>query len=60
LTDPFFRVRGRSTESTSKGRGLGLSIVKAITDRHDATLRFTAREDGGLVATVVFPPDSAP
>lgn len=57
LTDPFFRVRGRSTESTSRGRGLGLSIVKAITDRHDATLRFTAREEGGLIATVVFPPE---
>ncbi|GAA2936676.1 ATP-binding protein [Microbacterium luteolum] len=60
LTDPFFRARGRSTASTSKGRGLGLSIVKAITDRHDATLRFAAREEGGLVATVVFPPDDAP
>ena len=60
LTDPFFRVRGRSTESTSRGRGLGLSLVKAISDRHDATLRFTAREDGGLIATVVFPPDDAP
>ena len=55
LTDPFFRVQGRSSDSTSRGRGLGLSIVKAITDRHDATLGFASRNDGGLVVTVTFP-----
>lgn len=55
LTDPFFRVRGRSTDSTSRGRGLGLSIVKAITDRHGASLEFEARSDGGLGVRVDFP-----
>lgn len=55
LTDPFFRARGRTTESTSRGRGLGLSIVKAVTDRHDALLTFEPREVGGLAVTVRFP-----
>ncbi|KJQ54241.1 sensor histidine kinase [Microbacterium sp. SA39] len=55
LTDPFFRARGRSADSTSRGRGLGLSIVKAIADRHGATLEFEARSEGGLVTVVTFP-----
>ncbi len=55
LTSPFFRLQGRSTASTSKGRGLGLSIIEAIADRHDAHLGLEPGREGGLVATVTFP-----
>ena len=57
LTAPFFRAKGRSTDSTSRGRGLGLSIVAAIVERHDAVLQLDPRGTGGLLATVTFPND---
>jgi two-component system sensor histidine kinase VanS len=54
LTDPFFRPEGRTNESSARGRGLGLSIVRAIADRHEATLNITARKPGGLTVRVEF------
>jgi signal transduction histidine kinase len=53
LFQPFQRLHTR----TSKGLGLGLSIVRAIATAHDATVEATPRPDGGLVVTVTFPPD---
>lgn len=39
------------------GSGLGLSIVKAIAERHDAQVRISEPEDGlpGLLVEVIFP-----
>jgi len=39
------------------GSGLGLSIVKAIVERHGGTI--TARNDNGAVFDIVLPVDSA-
>lgn len=61
LADPFFRSRGRTSEASVRGRGLGLSIVAAIAARHDAILELSPRHAGGLSAEVRFPaPDASP
>ena len=50
--DRFYRVPG----SDAAGRGLGLAIIKAIAERHGATLTLdTSQRLGGLAATVKFP-----
>jgi len=54
LREPFHRRAGRVAGS----HGLGLSIVTAVCDRHDAALALEARPRGGLSATVTFPPPS--
>lgn len=50
--DRFYRVAG----SEAAGSGLGLAIIKAIAERHGATLKLDKSERlGGLAATVSFP-----
>jgi two-component system OmpR family sensor kinase len=50
--DRFYRVAG----SEAAGSGLGLAIIKAIAERHGATLKLdTSERLGGLAATVSFP-----
>jgi two-component system OmpR family sensor kinase len=50
--DRFYRVAG----SEAAGSGLGLAIIKAIADRHGATLTLDKSERlGGLAARVSFP-----
>ncbi|MFC3459082.1 ATP-binding protein [Massilia haematophila] len=50
--DRFYRVAG----SDAAGSGLGLAIIKAIAERHGATLRLDKSERlGGLAALVRFP-----
>jgi two-component system OmpR family sensor kinase len=51
--DPFYRIPG----SADEGSGLGLSIVKTIADRYQATVTLGARADAGqgLRVTVAFP-----
>lgn len=51
LTEPFYRARLR----TAGGHGLGLAIVSAIADAHDASLRLTAGTPDGLIVEVTFP-----
>ncbi|MDE3023973.1 MAG: HAMP domain-containing protein [Acidobacteriota bacterium] len=53
LFQPFQRLEGSRTHS--HGLGLGLSIVKAIADAHDATITTRALADGGLQVQVGFP-----
>ena len=55
LTDPFVRGAGRVSRSGAAGRGLGLSIVSAIADQHEAALDLIPRDGGGLDARVRFP-----
>ncbi|MGH3227681.1 MAG: sensor histidine kinase, partial [Streptosporangiaceae bacterium] len=58
LFEPFQRLiddRG----SHPDGHGLGLSIVRAIADAHDARLEVCPRPGGGLTITTHFPPLSA-
>jgi signal transduction histidine kinase len=51
---PFQRL-GAELASRQAGHGLGLAIVRAISDAHGASLTATARTDGGLEVAVIFP-----
>ena len=55
LFQPFQRLGGARTRHDS-GHGLGLSIVHAIANAHDAELTARARPQGGLTIEVSFPP----
>jgi signal transduction histidine kinase len=55
LTEPFRRLQTDRTSSSHSGLGLGLSIVEAIADAHDADLTMRARRDGGIEVEVAFP-----
>lgn len=54
LLQPFQRLKPDRTHH-SAGYGLGLSIVRAITTAHDATLQIQPNPDGGLHVRVSFP-----
>jgi signal transduction histidine kinase len=54
LFQPFQRLDVTRTSGTD-GFGLGLSIVRAIADAHDATISTKAPADGGLRIEVAFP-----
>ena len=51
---PFERLEAART-SNGQGLGLGLSIVQAIADAHEATVTTRAPADGGLHIEVSFP-----
>jgi signal transduction histidine kinase len=54
LFQPFQRLDTTRTSGVN-GLGLGLSIVQAIADAHDATITTTAPAAGGLHVQVSFP-----
>jgi signal transduction histidine kinase len=54
LLQPFQRMASARTRHHD-GLGLGLSIVAAIADAHDAALSVRARPEGGLDVDVRFP-----
>jgi signal transduction histidine kinase len=54
LFQPFQRFTS-DADSVADGVGLGLAIVQAIADAHDATLTAQARICGGLGIDVAFP-----
>jgi two-component system, OmpR family, sensor histidine kinase VanS len=54
LVEPFLRGTER-IRSTRAGVGLGLTIVKSITQAHNGTLTLTPRAGGGLCVTVQLP-----
>ncbi|MEV6350537.1 ATP-binding protein [Actinoplanes sp. NPDC051851] len=54
LFAPFERL------GEKEGAGLGLSIVAAIAEQHDATVEAAANPDGGLTVRVTFTPLPAP
>jgi signal transduction histidine kinase len=53
LFEPFQRL-GSERLSHASGHGLGLAIVRAIADVHDARLTASARSEGGLDIEVRF------
>ncbi len=55
LIQPFQRLAAERT-GEHEGVGLGLSIVQAIVDAHDAVLTIQAEPFGGLKVEVRFPP----
>jgi signal transduction histidine kinase len=61
LFEPFRRLASseRITDGgravSSRGAGLGLSIVRSVALAHGGDVRAEARPDGGLVVTVTLP-----
>lgn len=58
LFEPFHRgehTRLTATAPTPDGAGLGLSIVRAVTQAHHGRLRALARPEGGLAVTIQLP-----
>jgi len=54
LLQPFRRL-GPDRSGKGDGLGLGLSIIQAIADAHDASLTIRPRPNGGLEVEVRFP-----
>jgi two-component system, OmpR family, sensor histidine kinase VanS len=54
LDEPFQRGTER-IRAGHAGVGLGLALVKSITEAHDGTLTLTPRDDGGLRVIVQLP-----
>jgi signal transduction histidine kinase len=59
LFQPFQRLGGSRVRNAG-GHGLGLAIVRAIADAHDAIVTARAREGGGLEIDVIFPAVTQP
>ena len=59
LFQPFQRLSSHAGPSAD-GVGLGLAIVQAIANAHDATLTAQARTGGGLRIDIDFPADAWP
>ncbi|MEV0892568.1 HAMP domain-containing sensor histidine kinase [Promicromonospora sp. NPDC050262] len=59
LAEPFQRgterARARRADGDHVGVGLGLAIVRSITEAHDGTLALEPRAGGGLCVTVRLP-----
>ncbi|MGY4912120.1 sensor histidine kinase [Micromonospora aurantiaca (nom. illeg.)] len=53
LFEPF--RRGGQERTGARGSGLGLSIVRAVSDAHGGTVRAVAQPGGGLEVTVTLP-----
>jgi signal transduction histidine kinase len=58
LLEPFRRLG--TARTGSRGLGLGLSIVAAITEAHGGTLELHPRPEGGLDVRVTLPRQQAP
>jgi two-component system, OmpR family, sensor kinase len=54
--DRFYKV-DPSRAGQAPGSGLGLSIVKAIVERHAGTVTASSRAGGGTTFTLKFPPE---
>jgi signal transduction histidine kinase len=52
LAEPFERL---AREADGRGAGLGLSIVRAVSEAHGGTLSIEPRAGGGLVVVVRLP-----
>jgi signal transduction histidine kinase len=52
LAEPFERLQ---READARGAGLGLSIVRAVSEAHGGSLLIEPREEGGLVVSVRLP-----
>ena len=55
LVEPFRRAGTPRTSGSAQGAGLGLSIVKAVSEAHGGALTLAARPAGGLEVEVTLP-----
>jgi len=56
IFERFYRVDGsRQRQADRSGAGLGLAIVRAIADRHDARVAIDSQRDRGTTVTIAFP-----
>ncbi len=55
LFEPFRRGRASRGEASPSGFGLGLAIVRSVTEAHGGEVGLVAREGGGLEITVELP-----
>lgn len=53
IFEPFFRLSGH--DDNDKGAGLGLSLVRSITQRHQGSVHYRSRSEGGSIFVVVLP-----
>ena len=53
ILEPFYRLPGASEREG--GVGLGLALVKSISERHGGTVRCEARPGGGAAFIVELP-----
>ncbi|WUF97899.1 HAMP domain-containing histidine kinase [Micromonospora aurantiaca] len=58
LFEPF--RRGGQERTGARGSGLGLSIVRAVSDAHGGTVKAVAQPGGGLEVTVTLPSADPP
>jgi two-component system sensor histidine kinase VanS len=56
LFEPFFRLDARTNLSGRSGHGLGMAIIRAVTEAHDGTVTAHPNPDGGLTVTTTFAP----
>jgi K+-sensing histidine kinase KdpD len=59
LFEPFQRLID-DRASHPDGHGLGLSVVRAIADAHNASLQACPQPNGGLIIRACFPSSSSP
>jgi signal transduction histidine kinase len=52
--EPFYRADSSRSRQAGGGTGLGLALVKKITEVHNAVLLISSREGGGTVARIMF------
>ena len=52
--DRFYKADASRAQDQSPGSGLGLSIVKAIVERHGGTITASSRQGGGSVFEVTL------
>ncbi|MGH2882334.1 MAG: sensor histidine kinase [Solirubrobacteraceae bacterium] len=57
LFEPFQRLGTDRARHTNDHHGIGLSIVRAIADAHDAALTTRPQPQGGLQIEITFPPN---
>jgi signal transduction histidine kinase len=56
IFDRFFKVdSARTATGGASGSGLGLSIVRAIVERHGGTVAATNADGGGALFEIVLP-----
>lgn len=60
LFQPFQAAGADRTRQQADGHGLGLAIVRAAADAHDAAIAAKPRPDGGLEVTITFPSSASP